>query len=170
MATQSNVLALRIPGKGEPGGLPSMGSHRVGHDWSDLAAAAGVQWGIQLSLSLSLYIYICINIAFIYIYMYEKLKDAQSCLTICNRIVCSLPGSSVHGIPQARTLEWVAIPLFRVSFWPRDQTWVSCIAGGFFTIWATREANIYILFGFFFKFFSIIGYYKILNTVPSAIQ
>ena len=48
--------------------------------------------------------------------MYEKLKDAQSCLTICNRIVCSLPGSSVHGIPQARTLEWVAIPLFRVSF------------------------------------------------------
>ena len=36
------VLAWRIPGTGEPGGLPSMGSHRVGHDWSDLAAAAGV--------------------------------------------------------------------------------------------------------------------------------
>ena len=40
MATHSSVLAWRIPGKGEPGGLPSMGSHRVGHDWSDLAAAA----------------------------------------------------------------------------------------------------------------------------------
>ena len=40
MATHSNVLACRIPGMGEPGGLPSMGSHRVGHDWSDLAAAA----------------------------------------------------------------------------------------------------------------------------------
>ena len=40
MATCSNVLASRIPGTGEPGGLPSMGSHRVGHDWSDLAAAA----------------------------------------------------------------------------------------------------------------------------------
>ena len=40
MATHSNVLAWRIPGMGEPGGLPSMGSHRVGHDWSDLAAAA----------------------------------------------------------------------------------------------------------------------------------
>ena len=40
MATHSSVLAWRIPGMGEPGGLPSTGSHRVGHDWSDLAAAA----------------------------------------------------------------------------------------------------------------------------------
>ena len=40
MATHFSVLAWRIPGTGEPGGLPSMGSHRVGHDWSDLAAAA----------------------------------------------------------------------------------------------------------------------------------
>ena len=40
MATHSSILAWRIPGTGEPGGLPSMGSHRVGHDWSDLAAAA----------------------------------------------------------------------------------------------------------------------------------
>jgi len=39
MATHSSVLAWRIPGTGEPGGLPSLGSHRVGHDWSDLAAA-----------------------------------------------------------------------------------------------------------------------------------
>ena len=42
MATHSSVLAWRIPGTGEPGGLPSMGSHRVGHDWSDLATAAAV--------------------------------------------------------------------------------------------------------------------------------
>ena len=40
MATHSSVLAWRMPGTGEPGGLPSMGSHRVGHNWSDLAAAA----------------------------------------------------------------------------------------------------------------------------------
>ena len=40
MATHSSVLVWRIPGTGEPGGLPSLGSHRVGHDWSDLAAAA----------------------------------------------------------------------------------------------------------------------------------
>ena len=43
MATHSSVLAWRIPGTGQPGGLPSMGSNRVGHDWSDLAAAAAVQ-------------------------------------------------------------------------------------------------------------------------------
>ena len=42
MATHSSVLAWRIPGTGEPGGLPSVGSHRVGHDWSDLAAAAAI--------------------------------------------------------------------------------------------------------------------------------
>ena len=41
IATHSSVLVWRIPGTGEPSGLPSMGSHRVGHDWSDLAAAAG---------------------------------------------------------------------------------------------------------------------------------
>ena len=40
MATHSSVLAWRIPGRGEPGGLPSLGSHRVGHDWSDFAVAA----------------------------------------------------------------------------------------------------------------------------------
>ena len=49
MATLSSVLAWRIPGIGEPGGLPSMGSHRVGHDWSDLAAAAAAAaWYIIL--------------------------------------------------------------------------------------------------------------------------
>ena len=42
MATHSSVLAWRVPGTGEPGGLPSMGSHRIGHDWSDLAAVAAM--------------------------------------------------------------------------------------------------------------------------------
>ena len=64
----------------------------------------------------------------------------QSCPTLCNPMDCSLPGSSVHGILQARILEWVAISYSRGSFWSRDRTQVSCIAGGFFTIWAT---NIY---------------------------
>ena len=50
-----------------------------------------------------------------------------------------LPGSSVHGILQARILLWVAILFSRGSFWIRDQTLVSCTAGRFFTIWATRE-------------------------------
>ena len=47
MATHSSVLAWRIPGTGEPGGLLSMGSHRVGHDWSDLAAAAAAEWTLN---------------------------------------------------------------------------------------------------------------------------
>ena len=49
MATHSSVLAWRIPGTGEPGGLPSMGSHRVGHDWSDLAAAAAADCSTPVS-------------------------------------------------------------------------------------------------------------------------
>ena len=64
----------------------------------------------------------------------------QSCLTLCNPTDCSPSGSSVHGILQARVLEWGAISSSRGAFWPRYWTWVSCIAGGFFTIWATREA------------------------------
>ena len=51
---------------------------------------------------------------------------------------CSPARSSVCGILQARTLEWVAIPFSRGSSWSRDQTWVFCISSGFFIIWATR--------------------------------
>ena len=54
---------------------------------------------------------------------------------------CSLPGSSVHGILQARIVEWVAILFPMESFQPRDWTQVSCIAGKFFTIWANKEAQ-----------------------------
>ena len=54
---------------------------------------------------------------------------------------CSQPGSSVHGILQARIMEWVAIPFSRVFSQPRDQTQVSWIASRFFTIWATRKPN-----------------------------
>ena len=65
---------------------------------------------------------------------------AQSCLTLWDPIDCSLPGSSVHGILQARKLEWVAISFSRGSSWPRDRTGISCSADRFFTFWATREA------------------------------
>ena len=51
MATHSSVLAWRIPGTGEPGGLLSLGSHRVGHDWSDLAAAAAINLSVQRAVS-----------------------------------------------------------------------------------------------------------------------
>ena len=58
----------------------------------------------------------------------------QSCPTLCDPMDCSPPGFSVHGILQARILEWVAISFWRGSSPPRDQTQVSCTAGRFFTI------------------------------------
>ena len=63
----------------------------------------------------------------------------QLFLTLYDPMDCSPPGSSVHGILQARILEWVAIPLSRGSSWPRDRTQVSCIVGRFFTVWAIRD-------------------------------
>ena len=126
MATHSSVLAWRIPGTGEPGGLPSMGSHRVGHNWSDLAAATA-------------YHDRKINVLHILeVYIYLKVKVTQLCLTLCDPM-----DSTVHGILQVRILEWVAFPFSRGSSQPRDWTQVSCIAGIFFTSWATREAQEY---------------------------
>ena len=63
---------------------------------------------------------------------------AQGCPILCNPTDCSPPGSSVHEILQARILEWVVIPFSRGSSQPWGQTWVSCITGRFFTIWATN--------------------------------
>ena len=65
----------------------------------------------------------------------------HSCPTLCDPMDYSPPGSSVHGILQARVLEWVAISFSRGSSPPRDQTRVSLIAGKFITDSATREAQ-----------------------------
>ena len=65
--------------------------------------------------------------------------NSLSCVWLCDPTDCSLPGSSVRGILQARILEWVAVSFSRRSSQPRDQTRVSCIAGRCFTIWANRE-------------------------------
>ena len=66
---------------------------------------------------------------------------AQSCLNLCDSMDCSLPGSSLHGILQARVLEWVAISFSKGSSRPRDWTRVSRIPGRRFNLWATREAH-----------------------------
>ena len=63
---------------------------------------------------------------------------AQSCLTLCDPVDCSPPGSSIHEILQARILEWVAISFSRGSSQPRDRTQVFRIAGRRFNLWATR--------------------------------
>ena len=64
---------------------------------------------------------------------------AQSCPTLCDPTDCSLPGFSIHGIFQARVLEWIAISFSRGSSWLRDRTQVSRIVNRRFTIWATTR-------------------------------
>ena len=66
----------------------------------------------------------------------------HSCPTLCN--LMDSPSFSVHGILQARILEWIAIPFARGSSWLKDQTQTSCIASSFLTIWATQIRNYYI--------------------------
>ena len=79
MATHSSVLAWRILGTGEPGGLPSMGSHRVGQDWSDLAAAAE----LINQLEKEIYIYfVAINVVIAFDFRVEKRKNKNSSILI----------------------------------------------------------------------------------------
>ena len=137
MATHSSVLAWRIPGTEEPGGLPSMGSHRVRHDWSDLAAAAAA-----IFLCIYVSVFICSSVSghlgcfyilaivksaamntgvgchFLLQCMRVKSESqvAQSCPTCSDPMDCSPPGSSVHGIFQARVQEWGATAFSIPSF------------------------------------------------------
>ena len=73
------------------------------------------------------------------------MKVAQSCPTLCDPMDYTIRGIlqdyTVHGILQAKILEWVAFPFSRGSSQSRDWTRVSCIVGGFFTSWVTREAH-----------------------------
>ena len=71
----------------------------------------------------------------------KESEVSQSCPALCYPLDCSPPGSSIHGIFQARVLEWVAISFSRGSSRPRDWTQVSGIVGRCFTIWATREVQ-----------------------------
>ena len=68
----------------------------------------------------------------------EHSEVAQLCPTLCYPMEYGIPGSTVHGILQARILEWAAISFSRGSSQPRDRTWVFCIADRRFTVWATR--------------------------------
>ena len=79
-------------------------------------------------------------------YEREKLKVlvTQLCLTLCDPMDCSPPGSSVHGILQARVTEWVAISFSRACSWHRDWTQVSYLTGISFTVSATSENVLWI--------------------------
>ena len=95
--------------------------------------------------SLDFYVLICMECSFYLTCVHLKVEVSQSYLTLCDSM-----DYIVHGILQARILEWVAFPFSRGSSQHRDRTQVSHIAGGFFTSWATRKAcvlifNIYML-------------------------
>ena len=90
------------------------------------------------SKSLQWYLYTGFYIVVIFVVFY-LLSHVQ---LFCNPMDCSLPGSSICGIFQARVLEWVAISFSRGPSWPRDQTQVSRIVDRGFTVWATREVRI----------------------------
>ena len=84
------------------------------------------------------------NIALLKFYMKVKVLVTPLCLTLSNSMGCSPPGSSLHMIFQAKILDWVAIPFSREYSQPRNWIWVSCTAGKLFTVWATKEAQIYL--------------------------
>ena len=120
MATHSSTLAWKIPRTKEPGRLQSMGSQRVRHDWATAHTYIHTLYLRGLCCA----------------------QPLQSCLTLWDPMDHSPPGSSVHGILQARIQEWIAMPS-RGASRPRNRTrvsYVSGIADGFFTHWATWEA------------------------------
>ena len=69
-------------------------------------------------------------------------KSLQSCLTLCNPMGCSLPGSSVYGIFPVKILEWVAMPFSMGPSWSRNQTLVSHTSVRFFTVWSHVRSHI----------------------------
>ena len=107
METHSSILAWKILWTEEPGRLQPMGLETVAQDW-------------VTSLNF------CLSFAPKYFCMHTK--SLQSFPTLCDPMDCSLPCSSVHGILQARILEWVAISFSSGSSQSRDPTWVSCIS------------------------------------------
>ena len=114
-ATYSSILAWGIAWTEEPGRLQSIGSHWVGHDCRDLEQDS--------TCYIKLYL------------VWKKVKFSQCCPTLCDSMDCI-----VHRILQARILEEATILFSRESSQPRNWTGISCIAGGFFTSWATRES------------------------------
>ena len=106
---------------------PHPSSSSQSTELSFLCHTAGFHWLSILHTAVCVCVHVCVS--------HSVVSDSL-------HMDCSPPGPSVHGILQARTLEWVAVSFSERSSRPRDRTWVSCIAGRFFTIWATREAPV----------------------------
>ena len=100
-------------------------SYKDGHNGMGLTEAEDIKKRWQE------YILLCVSHSIVLV--------TQLCPTLCNPMDCRLPRSSAHGVFPTRILELVAIPFSRGYSQPRDQTWVFCIGGRFFTVWATTE-------------------------------
>ena len=144
MATHSSILAWKIPWREEPGGLQSIGLHRARHNWSNLACTLWLKyrrhhafiftiiaftsntlWFLHAArlypLVLLFSLPAWLTLTFISLLMnsdnWYAAKSLQSCLTLCDPIDGSPPGSPIPGILQARTLEWVAIAFSNAWKW-----------------------------------------------------
>ena len=95
----------------------------------------------------NMFVYSLISYQALWLVSWSEVK-LLSRVRLCDPIDCSLSGSSVHGIFQARVLEWIAISFSRGSSLPRNRTRVSRVAGRRFTVWATREAKLKLDSGF----------------------
>ena len=99
--------------------IESGGSHRIRMNFIE----SHFFWNFDRVLFVSVWVTLC----YFWIALYLCVCVAQSCLTLWGTMVCSPPGSSVHGTSKARILEWVTISFSRGSSWPRDQTWSSAL-------------------------------------------
>ena len=126
MVTHSSILAWRIPWMEEPGRLQFMGFQRVRHHWATNTFTFSLRI-IFLPLLTVLSSPKVIQAQALTVFK-EWSEVVQSCPTLCDPTDCSLSGSSIHGILQAIIQEWVAMPFFRGSSQPRDQTHVSYIS------------------------------------------
>ena len=156
MATHSRVLAWRIPGMRKPGGLLSLGSHRVRHDWSDLVAAAAGNESTSNARDLGLIPGLGRS------WRRERLPTPVF-----------WPGE-FHGLyspwshEESDTTEWLSLHFtflfffyFLINYW--NITALQCCVSFRYT------AKFYIYI-YFFQIFFIIGYYKMLNIVPCSLQ
>ena len=137
MATHSSILAWRIPGTGGPGGLPSMGSHRVWHDWSDLAAAAAlsitVLWIDKVKLTssfLSIFVYV----------FYLSVLDL-SCGMWDQRSSLRYAGSVIEAFDPEQVFESKPCALGAWSL----------------SYWATKEVHKQVLWRFSYSFYEIVA-------------
>ena len=106
----------------------------------------------------------------IIVFLKVKVLVTQLYATLCEPKDCGPPGSSVLGNLQARTLMWVAIPFSRGSFWPRDQTQVSCLAGRFFPSEPQQKPHISKGRSQMATVFKLNGFYAFLEWMGNSVQ